>query len=68
MLLLNETFVMLTIYCQICYTDFNADYEAVINMGNVLISITVLNIAINIGRMVYISGRTISRYVKLRWL
>jgi hypothetical protein len=51
MLLLNEAFLMLTIYCQICFTDFNAEYEAVITMGNALIGITVLNIAINIGRM-----------------
>jgi hypothetical protein len=51
MLLLNETFVMLTIYCNICYTDFNPDYDAVIIMGNVQVCITVINIAINIFRM-----------------
>jgi hypothetical protein len=52
MLLLNEAFVMLTIYCEICYTDFNVDYEAILSMGNALICITVINIAINILRMV----------------
>jgi hypothetical protein len=68
MLLLNETFVMLTIYCQICYTDFNGDYEAALAMGDVLIYITVINIAINIGRMLYLSGNIIHRKFKLRWL
>ena len=68
MLLLNEAFVMLNIYCEICYTDFNSDYEAMITIGNVLISITVINIAINIFRMLYLSFNTISRKCKLLWL
>jgi hypothetical protein len=68
MLLLNEAFVMLTIYCQICYTDFDYDYNAVLIMGDVLIGITILNITINIGRMLYLSGNILCRKVKLRWL
>ena len=68
MLLLNETFVMLTIYCNICYTDFNPDYDAVIIMGNVQVCITVINIAINIFRMLYLSGITLSRKGKLSCL
>jgi hypothetical protein len=31
-ILLNESFVMLTTYCLICFTDFNGDYEAVLAM------------------------------------
>ncbi len=65
MLLLNEAFVMLTIYCQICFTDFNAEYEAVITMGKALIGITVVNIAINICRLLYMSYNTVSRKCKL---
>ena len=68
MLLLNECFVMLNLYCEISFTDFNSDYDAVITMGNVLISITVINIAINIFRMLYLSGSTLHRKGKLRWL
>ena len=68
MLLLNETFVMLTIYCNICYTDFNPDYDAVIIMGNVQVCITVINIAINIFRMLYLSGMTLFRKGKLSCL
>ena len=68
MLLLNESFVMLNLYCEICFTDFNSDYDAVITMGNVLIGITVINIAINILRMLYLSGSTLHRKGKLRWL
>jgi hypothetical protein len=68
MLLLNETFVMLTIYCNICYTDFNPDYDAVITMGNVQVCVTVINIAINIFRMLYLSGITLFRKGKLNCL
>ena len=68
MLLLNEAFVMLNIYCEICYTDFNSDYEAMLTMGNALIGITVINIAINIFRMLYLSFNIISRKFKLLWL
>lgn len=68
MLLLNETFVMLTIYCNICYTDFNPDYDAVITMGNVQVCVTVINIAINIFRMLYLNGSALNRKIKLRWL
>jgi hypothetical protein len=59
MLLLNESFVMLTIYCEICFTDFGGDYEAMITMGNVLIGVTLINIAVNILRMMYLSGKII---------
>ena len=34
-------------------------------MGNVLIGITVLNIAVNIGRMMQVSGTIVSRKVKI---
>jgi hypothetical protein len=34
-------------------------------MGNVLIGITVLNIAVNIGRMMQVSGTIVFRKVKL---
>ncbi len=68
MLLLNETFVMINIYCQICFMDFNMDTQSALKMGDVLIVMTVFNIAINIGRMVHVSGSVIARKVKLRWL
>jgi len=51
MLLINEAFVMLNIYVQITFTDINRDPEAKVVMGNVLIAITVLNMAVNIGRI-----------------
>jgi hypothetical protein len=37
-------------------------------MGNVMIGITVLNIAFNIGRMMQVSGTIVSRKVKLHLL
>ena len=68
MLLLKEAFVMLTIYCEIWFTDFNSDYEAIITIGNALIGITVINIAINIFRMLYLIFNTIFKKFKLLWL
>jgi hypothetical protein len=68
MLLVNETFVMLTIYCQICFTDFNPDPVRVYQMGYCLVFITILNVFINISRLLWDTSSKGFRWIKLRYM
>lgn len=51
MLLMNESFVMLTAYNLICLTDFNAEQSNQFIMGYSMVGCTTLNMSINMGLM-----------------
>jgi len=55
MQLINEWFTLLTIYNLYCFTDF-VGYNGQNAMGVVLVGITCINIAVNVGKMIFEKG------------
>jgi hypothetical protein len=55
MQLINERFTLLTINNLYCFTDF-VGYNGQNAMGVVLVGITCLNIALNVGKMIFEKG------------
>ena len=66
--LLNETFVLLTMYQLFCFTGFVFQHEAKSVVGLILITLTCLHVAINLSVMAGCNLALVARKAKLKYL
>jgi len=66
--LLNEAFVLLTMYQLFCFTEFVIDVEAKSLVGLILIFLTCLHVAVNLGVMAGCNLALAARKIKLKYL
>ncbi len=68
MQLINEGFALLTIYTLFCFTDFVPDDFGKNVIDFVLVGITCINIAVNVGKMIVEKVTQVMSYSKGRYM
>ncbi len=66
--LVNEYFVLLTMYQLFCFTGFVVDPETKSTIGLILITLTCLHVAINLSVMAGCNLALVARRLKLKYL